>query len=168
MFFDEDGQDPQPPMTKQLELMRKIWALDHAMRHLSRTMESTLGLTGPQRLVVRVVGQRPGIGAGDLAELLHIEASTLTAHLTRLEEAGLLERQASPTDARRTLVQLTPKGRRLDVATPGTVEAAIDHTLTGFSADHVVVVERFLTELVVELEAQAAACEVPRRRRRAG
>ncbi len=166
MIFGEDAQEPQP-MSRTLELMRKIWAVDHAMRHLSRTMEVKLGITGPQRLVVRVVGQRPGVGAGELASLLHLDASTLTTHLTHLEGAGLLERRQSPTDARRTQVSLTTRGRRFDVATPGTVEAAVAQTVGGLDDDTIAVVEGFLTRLVVELDAQSQACATPRRRRRA-
>ena len=38
-------------------------------------VKATVGLTGPQRLVVRLVGRFPGITAGRLAEILHVHCS---------------------------------------------------------------------------------------------
>lgn len=166
MIFDEDMQQTET-LGRALELMRSIWAVDHAMRSLSRVMEARLGVSGPQRLVVRVVAKRPGIGAGELAALLHLDASTLTAHLTKLEEGGLLDRYTSEEDRRRTRIYLTAKGRRLDVAAPGTVEAAVDEVLGGMSAEAVPLIEEFLERLTIALATQAAQCETrPARRRR--
>lgn len=137
------------------------------MRSLSRVMEARIGVSGPQRLVLRVVAKKPGIGAGGLAALLHLDASTLTAHLAHLEEAGLLERCTSDEDRRRTHVYLTAKGKRLDVAAPGTVEAAVDEVLVDTPPETVAAIEQFLDRLTKALDAQAAQCEArPARRRR--
>lgn len=146
--------------------MRLVWALDHAVRHLSRMMESRLGITGPQRLVLRVVGQRPGVSAGALAEFLHLDSSTLSGHLKRLEELALIVRAPDPDDARRTVVTLTAEGRRLDVRTPGTLEAAVEATLADTRASELAEVERFLTRLEREMHAQARATSARARRRK--
>ena len=42
-----------PPLGAVLDFMRLLWAVDHALQSTSKRMESTFGLTGPQRLVVR-------------------------------------------------------------------------------------------------------------------
>jgi DNA-binding MarR family transcriptional regulator len=55
--------------------------------------------------------------------------STLTGVLARLERGGLLARTTDRRDARRSLLRLTKKGRRFDVATEGTVEAAVARAL---------------------------------------
>jgi len=88
-------------------------------------MEARLGVTGPQRLVIRVVARFPTIPAGQLAEVLHVHPSTLTGILKRLERQGLLSRRVDPRDRRRVLLGLTRKGRRLDIESEGTVEAAV-------------------------------------------
>src|SRR3954469_22948255 len=67
-----------------LEFMRVLWALDHALQSASKSMAARLGVTGPQRLVVRMVGRYPDISAGALARLLHVLPSTLTGVLQRL------------------------------------------------------------------------------------
>ena len=136
-----------------------------SVRTLSRAMESSLGISGPLRLVLRVAAQRPGIGAGELADILHLDASTLTGHLTRLEELGLIERRASASDGRRVHVHVTPpRGKRFDVRTPGTIEAAVDAALD--DDKEVAIVEGFLLRLVTALDEQRAACQAPKPRRR--
>lgn len=160
----------KPPMGRALELLRQVWAVDHAVQQLSRAMASHLGLTGPQRLVLRVIGRRPRISAGDLAAFLHLDASTMTGHLQKLEELGYLERGVAPDDARRAAIVLTPRGRRLDVQAPGTIEAAMEEALGEMSPAAVDEVERFLKRFSAALAAQTEACtrkkKSPRRRTR--
>jgi DNA-binding MarR family transcriptional regulator len=92
-------------------------------------MESSLGVTAQQRLVIRIVGRLPGISAGRLAKVLHVHPSTLTGLVKRLDKKGMIERRADPSDGRCTLLCLSRKGRLLDVETEGTVEEAIRRAL---------------------------------------
>lgn len=108
-----------------LELMRVIWALDHALQSRSKAMASTLGVTGPQRFVLRVVEDAPGISSGELAEYLHLHPSTLTGVLQRLDRRKLLRRKKDPADARRVLLELTPAGRRVLKSKGASVEAVV-------------------------------------------
>jgi MarR family transcriptional regulator, organic hydroperoxide resistance regulator len=112
-----------------LEFMRVLWELDHSLRRASKSMESALGVTGPQRLVIRMVGRFPGLAAGDLASLLRVDPSSLTGMLDRLGRGGFLVRRADPEDGRRALLSLTPEGRALDRVQSGTVEAAVVRAL---------------------------------------
>jgi DNA-binding MarR family transcriptional regulator len=112
-----------------LEFMRVIWALDHGLQRMSKRLEGELGVTGPQRLVLRIVGRVPGISAGDLARVLHVHPSTLTGVLRRLESRGLVTREPDPSDGRRALLHLSPKGRKLDVSQEGTVESVVKRVL---------------------------------------
>ena len=41
-----------------------LWAVDHGLTSISKRMERALGITGPQRLVVRIVGRRPASRPG--------------------------------------------------------------------------------------------------------
>jgi DNA-binding MarR family transcriptional regulator len=107
-----------------LDFLRALWALDHALQSASKRMETTLGVTGPQRFVIRMIGRFPGISAGEVSELLHVHPSTLTGVLKRLEQRGLVVRRSDPADARRALLELTAKGRRVDANRSGTVEGA--------------------------------------------
>lgn len=125
-----DTTEPgRPLLGSVLEFMRLIWALDHALQKTSKRMQTQLGVTGPQRLVIRVVARCPSLSAGELAELLHVHPSTLTGILARLEAQGLLSRRVDRGDRRRVLLTLTRSGRRFDTDAEGTVEAAVRSAL---------------------------------------
>jgi DNA-binding MarR family transcriptional regulator len=117
------------PLGPVLEFMRALWALDHAFQSASKRMEAVLGVTAPQRLVVRIVGRFPRISAGEVAEILHVHPSTLTGVLKRLESRGVIARTADPKDGRRALLSLTARGRELDQLRTGTVESAVRKVL---------------------------------------
>jgi DNA-binding MarR family transcriptional regulator len=125
-----------PPLSlgNVLDFMRLIWALDHALQQASKRMKSAIGVTGPQRLVIRIVTRLPGIPAGQIAQLLHVHPSTLTGVLKRLEEQGLIQRRPDPKDGRRAFLGITAKGRRIDAAGAGTVEGAVERLLSRTSA----------------------------------
>ncbi len=142
-----EGADELGPV---LEFMKQLWALDHGLQSTSKRMEARFGITGPQRLVVRIVGRFPGISAGALAEVLHVHPSTLTGVLRRLETRGMLLRRADPRDARRALFGLTPRGRKMDTLRTGTVEQAVRRVLLRLP-DDVTAAERILSALAAEL-----------------
>jgi DNA-binding MarR family transcriptional regulator len=146
----EDGKGP--PLGAVLDFMRLLWAVDHSLQSSSKRMEANYGITGPQRLVVRIVGRFPGIAAGRVAEILHVHPSTLTGILRRLEQRGIITRRTDPRDARRALFGLTNKGRKLDVLKTGTVEQAVRRVLLKDPA-MVAAAQEVLTGLTQELDA---------------
>jgi DNA-binding MarR family transcriptional regulator len=122
---------PPVHLGEVLDFMRLMWALDHALQKTSKRMKATVGVTGPQRLVIRIVARFPGIPAGQIAQLLHVHPSTLTGILQRLERKGLIRRRADPRDRRRAFLGVTEKGRDIDAAGAGTVEAVVQKVLAG-------------------------------------
>jgi DNA-binding MarR family transcriptional regulator len=155
----EPGEESQrgPPLGEVLEFMRLLWAVDHGLQSTSKRMESTLGLTGPQRLVLRLVGRFPGITAGRLAQILHVHPSTLTGVLKRLEKRGLLERKSDPLDGRKALFALTETGRQLDIPSTGTVEAAVQRVLSRMTRARMLGAQEVLTALAEELGGSATS-----------
>jgi DNA-binding MarR family transcriptional regulator len=117
-------------MGQVLEFMRLLWAVDHGLQSTSKHMESSFGITGPQRLTVRIVGRFPGISAGELATILLVHPSTLTGVLKRLTDRGIIRRRTDPEDARRAVLYLTAKGKKLDDVRSGTVESSVRQTLS--------------------------------------
>jgi DNA-binding MarR family transcriptional regulator len=133
------------------EFMRLLWALDHALQTRSKRMLATVGVTGPQRLVLRAVGRNPGISAGEVAAVLHLHPSTLTGVLSRLVERGLLLRAGDPLDSRRALFRLTARGRKADRLDHGTVESAIQRVLAREPRSRVAAAARVLAAIGTEL-----------------
>lgn len=142
---------PSPNDEAALSVLGELWALDHALQVASKRMLARLGVTGPQRVVIRMVGRNPGIGAGALARLVHDHPSTLTGVLQRLEEQGLLERESDPQDRRRARFTLTPAGQVVDRVQEGTIESTVRHTLAELSPDDVDAARRFLRALATRL-----------------
>jgi DNA-binding MarR family transcriptional regulator len=151
-----------PALGETLDFLRLIWAVDHALLRTSRRMEMTLGVTGQQRLVVRIVGRFPGLPAGQLARLLHLHPSSLTGLLQRLDRLGLVKGTTDPADRRRLLLQLTQKGRKFDIAAPGTAEAAVERVLVGARAGDLARARAVLVRITDALLREADA-SVPRR-----
>lgn len=137
-----------------LAFMQGLWAVVHRMERLSKQMSTSGGVTGPQRLVLRLIGLFPGISAGDLATTLHLHPSTLTGVLKRLEEQHCVTRTADPADRRRTLFTLTRRGRQASAAAHGTVEAAVAAALDQAPAAHRVATRRFLERLADALDGE--------------
>jgi MarR family transcriptional regulator, organic hydroperoxide resistance regulator len=121
------------PVRGSLEFLQCLWRTSHALEQRSRRMERTMGVTAPQRLVLRLLGRFPGITAGQLARSLHVDPGTLSASLRRLEARRLIERRRDPADSRRVTIGLTHQGRAMDVPRVGTIEAAADALLASAS-----------------------------------
>jgi DNA-binding MarR family transcriptional regulator len=147
----EEIEEPRS-LGQVLEFMRSLWALDHQLQSASKRMEAGAGITGPQRLVVRIVGRFPGISAGEVSEILHLHPSTLTGILKRLSDRGLVERRADPHDARRALLHLTGRGRGTDEVRTGTVEAAVRRTLSRLRPRTVQAAREVVDAIAAELE----------------
>ena len=128
-----------------LEFMQLLWAVVHGLERSSKRMSSAIGVTGPQRLVLRVVGLFPGLSAGDLATIMHVHPSTLTGVLQRLTSQQLLSRVDDPRDRRRAILRLTKGGRRVNAVRAGTVESAVAAALRGVRG-----VDRAATKRVLE------------------
>jgi DNA-binding MarR family transcriptional regulator len=135
-----------------LEFMRLLWSLDHELQSASKRMEATLGVTGPQRLVLRIVGRYPGISAGEVSAILHLHPSTLTGILKRLVERGFLDRRTDPDDARRALLHLTAKGRSVDGLRNGTAESAVRRALSRLQPRAVGAARDVLAAIASELD----------------
>lgn len=150
---ERDEQKPQPLLPEGqglgsvLEFLRTLWAVDHGLRTLSKKMLSTLGITGPQRLVIRLVGRFPGIAAKDLAGIMNLHPSTLTGILSRLEQERFILRKTDPHDHRRALFTLTAKGKKIDEANSGTVERVVQDTLAQLPPEKVAVAQSVLDAL---------------------
>jgi DNA-binding MarR family transcriptional regulator len=117
------------PTGETLQFMQRMWDFVHALDVRSKRMMKSLGVTGPQRLVIRIVGQKPGQTASDIASMLGKHPSTLTGVLARLEARQLILREVDPADRRRARFKLTAGGKKINSLNKGTVEAATRRAL---------------------------------------
>lgn len=139
-----------------LDFLRRLWRLNHALEKLSSRMDQRLGVTAQQRLVIRCVGKYPGVTAGQLAALLHVDPGTASATLRRLEEKRMLERRRDPRDKRRVTLGLTARGRQIDRPHHGTVEQIAERLLAEVTASDAARVTALLDRFTALLEASDA------------
>jgi DNA-binding MarR family transcriptional regulator len=145
------------PLDPALSFLQRIWELNHALERLSSRMERTLSITASQRFIVRCVGKYPGMTAGQLATILHLDRGSVSAALRRLENQGLLQRRRDSRDRRRITLGLTLKGRAMDVARSGTVESAVVHLLESSSNSEIEVTRSVLRRLSAALGEEEGA-----------
>lgn len=131
--------------------MQRLWGLAHALEVRSKRMARTIGVTGPQRLVIRIVGQRPDSSATELAQALGVHPSTLTGILARLQQHKLIERKTRVEDRRRAAFRLTAAGQAIDRERKGTVEAAVRNVIGRTDPQIVEHAEEMLALLASEL-----------------
>ncbi|MBK7857883.1 MAG: MarR family transcriptional regulator [Archangiaceae bacterium] len=141
------------PLGEVLDFLRLIWAVSHQLESTSKRMEVELGVTGAQRFVLRLVGRFPGITAGQLAQVLHVNPSTITGVLQRLSRRRLIARRKDPHDARRTFLGLTEAGRAVNGQLSGTVEGAVQQVIEALPERKVAAARDVLAALAQTLAA---------------
>ena len=139
------------PLPEVLSFMQQLWALVHALQSRSERMHSTLGVTAPHRLTLRIVELHPDISATELAAVLHLHPSTLTGILRRLEERGLVARAKDSSDSRRNVLVLTAAGRKVEAPSEDTVEGRVAKVLATYSAADIKRLEKLLVALADKL-----------------
>jgi DNA-binding MarR family transcriptional regulator len=119
-----------------LDFMRLLWSIEHGLERESKRMAATIGLTGPQRVVLRIVAKFPGLSAGELASIIHLHPSTITGIVQRLVARRLLRRDRDPDDSRRTRLWAEPAARRYVERLEGTAEQTVGRALRRAGGSH--------------------------------
>ena len=155
---DDDGYLSGDELPDQLRFLQILWEVVHGVERMSKSMRARIGITGPQRVVLRVVDTYPGISGKQLARLLHVHPSTLTGILRRLEAKRLLRRVSDPLDRRKAVLSLTAGGAALLRDNRGSVEGAVAAALKRIS-----LADRECTRQVLHVVAEQLLKPPPRR-----
>ncbi|MFJ9995160.1 MarR family winged helix-turn-helix transcriptional regulator [Streptomyces werraensis] len=95
------------------ELVRQFSAFGAVKREMNRLMSSDC--PGGSAAVLTVLGRHGDMRMSRLAELLSVDMSVTSRHVTHLAERGWIERSPDPADKRSRILRLTPAGQtRLD------------------------------------------------------
>lgn len=134
-----------------LAVLQDLWALAHALQARSKWMHRTRGITGPRRLVVRIVDQHPDCTHGEVARQLHLAPGTVTQLVDGLEAMGMLQRVIDPGDRRRVLLRLTYRGKKVAALRTGTIEEAVRAAVDAAPSRDVLAARSFVAELTRRL-----------------
>lgn len=88
----------------------------------SKKIERLSGLTGPQLLLLQVIGRNGSLSAGALAREVSLSQATVTTILDRLEVKGYLQRVRSQADKRRVELSLTADGEAVLASAPALMQ----------------------------------------------
>lgn len=102
------------PRTGEAELLDAMLALVRGIDrvHSSGTLSERSGVTLERGLhpVVMTIAKLEPVRTTDLAAALALKTSTISRHLARLEQLGLVQRTGDPSDARASLLTLSDEG----------------------------------------------------------
>ena len=143
---------PAPPsLGEVLDFMRLIWALHHA---LAADVEADEGRDRGDRSAAAGHPHRDPVprhpGGPDRAAPARAPEHT-DRGLEAPGEQGLIHRRPDPKDGRRAFLGITEKGKRIDAAGAGTVEAAVERLLARTSRSKLNGARAVLADLASDL-----------------
>jgi DNA-binding MarR family transcriptional regulator len=102
-------------MTRNIEedILRSLRRISRAIDLHSRKLANTFGLTGPQLVCLRAIGQLGWTALTSLSNEVSLSQGTVTGIVDRLAARQLITRKRNPRDRRQVTVELTDAGRAL-------------------------------------------------------
>lgn len=122
--------------------------MPYRLARLSSTVSSTVaraydkefGLSIPEWRVIAILGRQPGLSAVEVAEQTFLDKVAVSRAVSKLIKAGRIDRQFADADRRRSILNLSEKGREVH---DGVAELALEferQLLDGLDAEDI---ERF-------------------------
>jgi DNA-binding MarR family transcriptional regulator len=141
------------PTDTHLELAGRLrLVIARTARRLRQEAGTTLSPS--QSAALATIECRGPLTPSEVAAIERIQRPTATRILTRLEEAGLIERAADPADRRCSLLTITPAGRALLRRQRTRKNAFLAQRLDGLEPDELATLERAAAILERTLEVE--------------
>jgi len=105
------------------------------------------GGRGQMRLLQLLADSPAGLTNAEIAEILDIRPSSVSATINRLEEVGLVERVPSETDKRAVIVRLSEKGQQMATHRDQGIDKLSDNLFGCLSADEQLELQKLLDKL---------------------
>jgi DNA-binding MarR family transcriptional regulator len=102
------------------------------------------GITLPQYFVLRELWQEPGTTQRELAQRVGVAEPAMVATLDALEGLGLVARERSTRDRRKTQVALTERGTAFRATFLGYAQDVLERALDGVTDDEIATMRRVL------------------------
>lgn len=108
----ESATQRAEPAGDAVRAIRSWLRLERAFAAFNRELRATVGLTGAQLAMLRIVAEVGPTTLAGLRERLRLHPATLGQLVDRLREKSLVRLSVDPADARRRVVELTGEGER--------------------------------------------------------
>lgn len=125
---------------------------------IAEAYSSRFGLSIPEWRVMAVLALDPGLSAAEVADRTAMDKVAVSRAVGRLIATGRVQRKVSAGDRRRSMLQLTPEGRRIYRRIAPALRRYEAELLAGLDPRD----QHQLDSLLRRLEARAAAMHPPR------
>lgn len=111
-------------------LSRATWAMNNFVNRMLK--ESGLAdISVAYLAVLQALWDKDGLNISDLGDRAHLEKSTMTSLIDRMEGASLLRREDHPTDRRVYRICLTARGKELQEKLDQVISRVYKHLTRG-------------------------------------
>jgi DNA-binding MarR family transcriptional regulator len=125
---------------------------------IAEAYSSRFGLSIPEWRVMAVLAPDPGLSAAEVADRTAMDKVAVSRAVGRLISTGRAQREFAAGDRRRSMLELTPEGRRIYLRIAPALRRYEAELLAGLDARD----RQQLGELLRRLESRAAALQPPR------
>ena len=125
------------------------------MRLRGQTMRRyffNIGLFNGHPAMLFHIARQPGITQTEIAQRMEISKASVAVSVKRMETAGLLRREADPTDRRVTHLYLTPAGETMDAACARARDFMMDSLYDGLTPEELSTLYTLIGKLQVNLQ----------------
>ncbi|MDH4107003.1 MAG: MarR family transcriptional regulator [Gammaproteobacteria bacterium] len=126
----------------------RLAILSHSVSNsIASVYEKRFGLSIPEWRVIAIVGRFPGLSAVEVAERTVMDKVAVSRAVSKLIKSGRIDRQFADADRRRSILNLSEKGRQLhDEVAPLALQMEAD-LLEDLTEDEIGVLDRVIEKL---------------------
>ena len=125
---------------------------------IAESYSRRFGLSIPEWRVIAVLALEPGLSAAEVAERTAMDKVAVSRAVRRLLSTGRARRETAAGDRRRSMLELTPDGRRIYRRVTPALRRYEAELLAGLSATE----QRQLDAILRRLERRAPGLDPPR------
>jgi DNA-binding MarR family transcriptional regulator len=117
---------------------------------VAREYAKQFGLSIPEWRVIAVLGRSPGLSAVEVAEQTFLDKVAVSRAVTKLIKSGRIDRQFADADRRRSILNLSEKGRDVH---DGVADLALEFErslLDGLDSDEIARFDRVMDRLLLK------------------
>lgn len=137
------------------EVMRSLRRVVKALHEYSMSVEKQVGLTGPQLWALWELNRAGALSLKALSARMHLDPSTVTGVVDRLQRRDLVARATDPEDRRRVVLSLTPEGADLLRGAPHPAQGQLLHALHAMPLAEVEGLNQTLKQLAAVMEVDS-------------
>ncbi|MFQ5798387.1 MAG: MarR family winged helix-turn-helix transcriptional regulator [Bacteroidota bacterium] len=143
-----------PQRHHEVEILRSLRRIIHAVDLHSRKLMARYQLTAPQLLCLQAIVDHGPLTAARIADAVYLSPSTLVGILDRLERKGLIERVRDEDDRRLIKLTATQRGLELSKTAPSPLTDSLIRALRRLADQDQESISRSLQRLVKFMEAE--------------